>query len=60
MAPCHEQDLKMGNFDFGTSGKLKEFAEIVLEKMRGVSDANKKRVVQELKKKIEKARKVVN
>ena len=52
MAPCHEQDLKMGNFDFGTPGKLKEFAEIVLEKMGGVSDANKKRVMQELKKKL--------
>ena len=59
MAPGHEQDLKMGNVDFGTAGKLKKVAEIVLEKMGGALDANKEHVMQELRKKKEKARKIV-
>ena len=60
MAPGHEQDLKIANFEFVSAEKLQEFAGMVSTRMGSVADDNAKRVATELQKKIEKARKVVN
>ena len=60
MAPGHEQDLKIANFEFVSAEKLQEFAGMVETRMGSVADDNAKRVATELQKKIEKARKVVD
>ena len=60
MAPGHEQDLKIADFEFVSAEKLQEFAGMVSTRMGSVADDNAKRVATELQKKIEKARKVVD
>ena len=60
MAPGHEQDLKIANFEFVSAEKLQEFAGMVSTRMGSVADDNAKRVATELQKKIDKARKVVD
>ena len=60
MAPGHEQDLKIADFEFVSAEKLQEFAGMVSTRMVSVADDNAKRVATELQKKIEKARKAVN
>ena len=60
MAPGHEQDLKIADFEFVSAEKLQEFAGMVSTRMGSVADDNAKRVATELQKKIEKARNAVN